>query len=115
MAPHPPSAVTMRQRLGQLATGQLAYTRPSLEERDVNRVCYLVVSTDRGLCGCLNINLFKNLLPYMNACSDTCVQCALAMIVSTAVSFFTSVGRTVVPLVTVMGDTPSLSDSLRPV
>ncbi|MDI5677462.1 hypothetical protein MJL30_38490, partial [Salmonella enterica subsp. enterica serovar Anatum] len=41
-----------------------------LEERDVKRVGYLVVSTDRGLCGGLNINLFKKLLADMKAWSD---------------------------------------------
>lgn len=76
---------------------------------------YLVVSTDRGLCGGLNINLFKKLLAEMKAWSDKGVQCDLAMIGSKGVSFFNSVGGNVVAQVTGMGDNPSLSELIGPV
>lgn len=85
------------------------------EERDVKRVGYLVVSTDRGLCGGLNINLFKKLLADMKAWSDKGVQCDIAMIGSKGVSFFNSVGGNVVAQVTGMGDNPSLSELIGPV
>lgn len=76
---------------------------------------YLVVSTDRGLCGGLNINLFKKLLAEMKAWSDKGVQCELAMIGSKGVSFFNSVSGNVVAQVTGMGDNPSLSELIGPV
>ncbi|WP_423250612.1 F0F1 ATP synthase subunit gamma [Citrobacter gillenii] len=41
---------TMRSVIGHLALGNLEYKHPYLEEREVKRVGYLVVSTDRGLC-----------------------------------------------------------------
>lgn len=75
---------------------------------------YLVVSTDRGLCGGLNINLFK-LLAEMKTWTDKGVQCDLAMIGSKGVSFFNSVGGNVVAQVTGMGDNPSLSELIGPV
>lgn len=59
MAASRPYAETMRKVIGHLAHGNLEYKHPYLEDRDVKRVGYLVVSTDRGLCGGLNINLFK--------------------------------------------------------
>jgi F-type H+-transporting ATPase subunit gamma len=62
MAASRPYAETMRSVIGHLALGNLEYKHPYLEERDVKRVGYQVVSTDRGLCGGLNINLFKRLL-----------------------------------------------------
>lgn len=65
MAASRPYADTMRKVIGHLANGNLEYKHPYLEERDVKRVGYLVVSTDRGLCGGLNINLFKKLLADM--------------------------------------------------
>ena len=80
MAASRPYAETMRKVIGHLANGNLEYKHPYLEERDVKRVGYLVVSTDRGLCGGLNINLFKKLLAEMKAWSDKGVQCDLAMI-----------------------------------
>lgn len=85
------------------------------EERDVKRVGYLVVSTDRGLCGGLNINLFKKLLADMKTWSDKGVQCDIAMIGSKGVSFFNSVGGNVIAQVTGMGDNPSLSELIGPV
>ena len=51
MAASRPYADTMRKVIGHLANGNLEYKHPYLEERDVKRVGYLVVSTDRGLCG----------------------------------------------------------------
>ncbi len=60
MAASRPYAETMRKVIGHLAHGNLEYKHPYPEDRDVKRVGYLVVSTDRGLCGGLNINLFKN-------------------------------------------------------
>ena len=51
MAASRPYAETMRKVIGHLALGNLEYKHPYLDERDVKRVGYLVVSTDRGLCG----------------------------------------------------------------
>ncbi|GHL60213.1 F0F1 ATP synthase subunit gamma [Escherichia coli] len=109
MAASRPYAETMRKVIGHLAHGNLE------DRRDVKRVGYLVVSTDRGLCGGLNINLFKKLLAEMKTWTDKGVQCDLAMIGSKGVSFFNSVGGNVVAQVTGMGDNPSLSELIGPV
>lgn len=110
MAASRPYAETMRSVIGHLALGNLEYKHPYLEEREVKRVGYLVVSTDRGLCGGLNINLFKKLIVEMKDWSDKGVQTDLALIGSKATSFFSSVGGNVVAQVTGMGDDPSLAD-----
>ncbi|MBG6028408.1 F0F1 ATP synthase subunit gamma [Proteus mirabilis] len=115
MAASRPYAETMRSVIGHLALGNLEYKHPYLEEREVKRVGYLVVSTDRGLCGGLNINLFKKLLADMKEWSEKGVQVDLALIGSKAVSFFGSVGGNVVGQVTGMGDDPKLSDLIGPV
>ncbi|HGN1707826.1 TPA: F0F1 ATP synthase subunit gamma [Providencia rettgeri] len=115
MAASRPYAETMRSVIGHLALGNLEYKHPYLEEREVKRVGYLVVSTDRGLCGGLNINLFKKLLADMKLWSEKNVQVDLALIGSKAVSFFSSVGGNVVTQVTGMGDNPTLSDLIGPV
>ncbi|SUC45106.1 F-ATPase gamma subunit [Providencia stuartii] len=114
MAASRPYAETMRSVIGHLALGNLEYKHPYLEEREVKRVGYLVVSTDRGLCGGLNINLFKKLLSDMKTWSEKGVQVDLALIGSKAVSFFGSVGGNVVTQVTGMGDNPTLSDLIGP-
>ncbi|QKJ49467.1 F0F1 ATP synthase subunit gamma [Proteus vulgaris] len=115
MAASRPYAETMRSVIGHLALGNLEYKHPYLEEREVKRVGYLVVSTDRGLCGGLNINLFKKLLADMKEWSEKGVQVDLALIGSKAASFFGSVGGNVVGQVTGMGDDPKLSDLIHPV
>ncbi|EKT61396.1 F0F1 ATP synthase subunit gamma [Providencia sneebia] len=115
MAASRPYAETMRSVIGHLALGNLEYKHPYLEEREVKRVGYLVVSTDRGLCGGLNINLFKKLLADMKSWSEKNVQVDLALIGSKAVSFFASVGGNVVTQVTGMGDNPTLQDLIGPV
>ena len=115
MAASRPYAETMRSVIGHLALGNLEYKHPYLEEREVKRVGYLVVSTDRGLCDGLNINLFKKLLADMKEWSDKGVEVDLALVGSKAVSFFASVGGNVVGQVTGMGDDPQLSDLIGPV
>ena len=115
MAASRPYAETMRSVIVHLALGNLEYKHPYLEEREVKRVGYLVVSTDRGLCGGLNINLFKKLLADMKEWSEKGVQVDLALVGSKAASFFGSVGGNVVGQVTGMGDDPKLSDLIGPV
>lgn len=115
MAASRPYADTMRKLIGHLALGNLEYKHPYLDEREVKRVGYLVVSTDRGLCGGLNINLFKKLLADMKEWSDKGVQCDMSLIGSKGVSFFNSVGGNIVAQVTGMGDKPSLSELIGPV
>lgn len=60
----------MRKVIGYFVYGNLEYKYFYLEDRDVKRVGYLVVSIDRGLCGGLNINLFKKLLAEMKIWID---------------------------------------------
>lgn len=115
MAASRPYAETIRSVIGHIALGNLEYKHPYLEEREVKRVGYLVVSTDRGLCGGLNINLFKKLLADMKEWSEKGVQVDLALVGSKAASFFGSVGGNVVGQVTGMGDDPKLSDLIGPV
>lgn len=109
MAASRPYAETIRKVIGHIALGNLEYRHPYLEERTVKRVGYLVISTDRGLCGGLNINMFKKLLMEMKAWNDSNVGVDLALIGSKAASFFDSVGGNIVAQVTGMGDKPSVS------
>ncbi|QGX86725.1 F0F1 ATP synthase subunit gamma [Escherichia coli] len=118
MAASRPYAETMRKVIGHLAHGNLEYKHPYLEDRDVKRVGYLVVSTDRGLCGGLNINLFKKLLAEMKTWTDKGVQCDLAMIGSEErVGFFQlRVGGNSICCQSLnVGDNPSLSELIGPV
>mgnify|MGYP001555309533 CR=1 FL=1 len=53
-----PYAERIRRVIGHLAYANPDYRHPFLSEREVKRIGYMVISTDRGLCGGLNANLF---------------------------------------------------------
>ncbi|MEG0009775.1 F0F1 ATP synthase subunit gamma [Aeromonas lusitana] len=105
-----PYAETMRKVIGHIAQGNLEYKHPYLIEREVKRVGYIVVSTDRGLCGGLNINLFKSALNEMKQWSAKGAKVDLALIGSKASNFFERHGAKVKAHVSGLGDTPSVND-----
>ena len=103
-------AKTMRKVIGHIALGNLEYHHPYLEERDVKRVGYIVISSDRGLCGGLNINLFKPVIQEMKKHSEAGVEVDLAVIGSKATSFFGGLGANIVAQATALGDAPQIDD-----
>ncbi len=105
-----PYAETIRKVIGHLAHGNLEYKHPFLEEREAKRVGYIVVSTDRGLCGGLNINLFKQATAHMTELVDQGIEVELSVIGSKATSFFNSIGANIVAQTSGLGDSPSLDD-----
>merc|ERR1712169_74059 len=84
MASGRPYAQNMLKVIGHIANGNLEYRHPYLEERDVKRVGFIVISTDRGLCGGLNINLFKKALNSMKEWSDQDIEVDMCLIGSKA-------------------------------
>lgn len=105
-----PYAETMRKVIGHVALGSLEYRHPYLEEREAKRVGYIIISSDRGLCGGLNINLFKKAITDMKTWSEKGAEVDLALIGSKATAFFNSYGGNVEAQVSGLGDTPSLEE-----
>jgi len=103
-------ATTMRKVIGHIALGNLEYHHAYLEEREVKRVGYIVISSDRGLCGGLNINLFKPIIKEMQAHSEAGVDVDLAVIGSKASAFFGGIGANIVARTTALGDAPQIDD-----
>jgi F-type H+-transporting ATPase subunit gamma len=103
-------ATTMRKVIGHIALGNLEYHHAYLEEREVKRVGYIVISSDRGLCGGLNINLFKPVIKEMQAHSEAGVDVDLAVIGSKASAFFGGIGANIVARTTTLGDAPQIDD-----
>ena len=105
-----PYAENIRNVIGHIALGNLEYRHPYLEEREVKRVGYIVVSTDRGLCGGLNINLFKQVLA--DAAKWQAKECEVefSVVGSKATSFFNNMGANVTAQVSGLGDSPSVTD-----
>ncbi|MGR5196104.1 F0F1 ATP synthase subunit gamma [Vibrio rotiferianus] len=105
-----PYAETMRKVIGHVANANLEYRHPYLEEREAKRVGYIIVSTDRGLCGGLNINVFKKAVTDMQAWKEKGAEVELAVVGSKATAFFKSSGAKVAAQVSGLGDNPSLED-----
>ncbi|WDD99098.1 F0F1 ATP synthase subunit gamma [Thalassomonas actiniarum] len=110
MAASRPYAENIRNVIGHIALGNLEYRHPYLEEREVKRVGYIVVSTDRGLCGGLNINLFKKVLADAAKWQQQEAEVEFAVVGSKATSFFNNMGAKVSAQVSGLGDEPSITD-----
>jgi F-type H+-transporting ATPase subunit gamma len=112
MAHGKPYATRMRAVIGHLANATPEYKHSYMLERPVKRVGYIVVSSDRGLCGGLNINLLKLAVKSMKVWSEQGVQIDICTIGGKAQSFFKSFGGNVVAAVRDMGDAPAAADLL---
>ena len=105
-----PYAERIRRVVGHLAHANPDYKHPFLTEREVSRVGYIVISTDRGLCGGLNANLFKTMIGEIAKRQDESVQVDLALVGAKAVAFFRRLGGSVVGTATHLGDKPAVND-----
>ncbi|MBQ0753388.1 MAG: F0F1 ATP synthase subunit gamma [Gammaproteobacteria bacterium] len=110
MAASKPYATRMRQVVAHLANANPEYRHVFMREREVKKVGYIVVSSDRGLCGGLNINLFKQVVRENRQWKEQGVDVEFCLIGSKAVSFFRNVGGKVDSTTSGLGDAPHLSD-----
>jgi F-type H+-transporting ATPase subunit gamma len=112
MAQARPYATQIRNTLGHLAAASRDEPNAFLTERPVKRVAYLVVSTDRGLCGGLNINLFRSVMRLVGEARSDGAEVQFAVFGGKGVSFFRRVGGKVLAQATQLGDKPQLDDLL---
>ncbi|GAB2189905.1 F0F1 ATP synthase subunit gamma [Sessilibacter sp. MAH1] len=105
-----PYAQRMRAVVGHLANANPEYKHMYMVEREAKRVGYIIVSSDRGLCGGLNINVFKKAILSSKEWADKGVAVDLALIGAKASGFFKSVGGNVVARIRDLGEAPSIAD-----
>lgn len=105
-----PYADRIRSVVGQIANAVSEYKHQYMEQREIKRVGFIVVSTDRGLCGGLNTNLFKQVIKSMKSWSDQEVEIDLCTVGNKGAAFFGSFGGNIVATVKDLGDNPSASD-----
>ncbi|MFT6449763.1 MAG: F-type H+-transporting ATPase subunit gamma [Oleispira sp.] len=104
-----PYADRIRVVIGHLADANSEYRHRYLQDREVKRVGYIVVSSDRGLCGGLNNNAFKHLVKDVKAWQEKGVEADFCAIGSKAVTFFNSFGGNVLAASSQLGDAPELA------
>jgi len=102
----------IRRTLGQLAHANLEYKHPYTLERPIKRVAFIIVSSDRGLAGGLNMNVFRATVRAVKEWQDKSVEVDFALIGNKAVSFFRRVGGKVLGTATHLGDKPRLDQLL---
>ena len=105
-----PYATSIRRVISHLAEANPDTQHPFLIERDIKRVGLIVISTDRGLCGGLNVNLFKKVIGEISNWQQQQVQVDLALVGAKAVQFFRRLGGNVVGTASHLGDKPSVND-----
>ncbi len=105
-----PYADRIRSVVGHIASAESEYNHQYMEQREIKRVGYIIISTDRGLCGGLNTNLFKQVIKSMKDWSDQDVENDLCVIGNKAAGFFSSFGGNIVATVKDLGDAPSAND-----
>ncbi len=105
-----PYAQSIRSVVGHIASANPEYKHLFMQQREVKRVGFILVSSDRGLCGGLNINLFKAAIRSMKQWNDQEVEIDLCLIGAKAAAFFNSYGGNVVAAVRDLGEKPNVAD-----
>lgn len=112
MAASRPYSETIRNVISHVSKASVGYKHPFLVEREIKKVGVLIVSTDRGMCGGLNINLFKTVLTEIKQWKEKGVTVEVGIIGSKGIAFFRSVGLTIRAQHSGMGDNPSVEELL---
>jgi F-type H+-transporting ATPase subunit gamma len=105
-----PYATNIRNVVSHIANANPEYRHDYMAERPVKRVGYIVISSDRGLCGGLNINLFKATVNAMKSFHDQDVKADICTIGAKGASFFNNFGGNVVASVRGIGERPAVAD-----
>jgi F-type H+-transporting ATPase subunit gamma len=105
-----PYAQKMRNVIGHLTQANPDYRHPFLDEREVKGVGIIVVSTDRGLAGALNANVFKQVLIAMREWQEKGVPVSLCIIGTKGMTFFRRLQVPILANISGLGDKPRVKD-----
>jgi F-type H+-transporting ATPase subunit gamma len=105
-----PYAKKMLEVIGHVASSHVEYPHPYLQAREIKRVGYIVVTSDRGLCGGLNSNLLKTVITDMKKWRDLNVEISLCLVGNKAGSFFKRIGGRILGQAAHLGDAPNVTD-----
>lgn len=105
-----PYAKKIMEVIKHVASGNAEYRHPYMEKREFKRVGYIIVTTDRGLCGGLNSNLLKATLKQIKKDLDSGLEVDLCLIGGKGLAFFKRMGGNVIAHKRDIGDKPNLMD-----
>ncbi len=110
-----PYADKMKVVISHLCQSHPEYHHEFMKDREVKKVGFIVVSSDRGLCGGLNNNLFRKLTKEIGVLKNDSIETEFCTIGSKALAFFRRMGGKVHAQITHMGDAPRINDLIGPV
>jgi len=110
MAASRPYAERIRTVIGHLSEANPDYRHPFLQAREVKRVGYIVITTDRGLCGSLNVNLFRAMLNDIRGWQAKGVEVDLCILGAKGIAFFRRLKTNIVAAASHLGDAPKVVD-----
>ena len=105
-----PYAEKMRNVIAHLSQAHAEIKHPFMIEREIKRVGYIVVTSDRGLCGGLNVNLFKMTVADMKAHHEKGVEIDVVPVGRKAVDYFKRQNANIVAQASQLGDSPHITD-----
>ncbi|MES2141862.1 MAG: F0F1 ATP synthase subunit gamma [Pseudomonadota bacterium] len=105
-----PYAHKMLDVISHIASSHAEFQHPYLQVREIKRAGFIVITTDKGLCGGLNSNLLKLALQQFQACQAKDIALDLAVIGGKGEAFFKRIGGNVVAHANHLGDAPQLQD-----
>ncbi|WP_353572677.1 F0F1 ATP synthase subunit gamma [Candidatus Albibeggiatoa sp. nov. BB20] len=105
-----PYSEKVRKVINHLAQAHPEYQHAYMQHREVKRIGVIVVSSDKGLCGGLNTNLFKTSLTQLKEWDDAGVEVDICTIGNKGSGFFKRIGGNIVAQATHLGDSPQLED-----
>ena len=105
-----PYAESIRRVMGHIRYANVEYKHPFVVEREVSKVGYIIVSSDRGLCGGLNINLFRNALESVAEWQNQGASAEFAIFGNKGLGFFRRFGAKILCQASHLGDAPQIVD-----
>jgi F-type H+-transporting ATPase subunit gamma len=115
MAASRPYAERIRTVIGHLSEANPDYQHPFLESREIKRIGYIIITTDRGLCGSLNVNLFRAVLNDMREWQEKGIEVDVCIIGAKGMVFFRRLKTNVIAAEDHLGDTPAVADLVGPI
>lgn len=110
MAKGRPYTDQIRSVIGHMANASSEYHHQFMKEREVRRVGYIIVTTDKGLCGGLNVNLLKAVVADMKKWVEQDVETDLCLIGNKGIQFFRTYGGRILAATQNIGESPEVAD-----
>ena len=112
MAKGRPYSERMLEVISHLANGQPEYKPTYMDEREVKNVAIIVVTSDKGLCGGLNANLFRQVTRFTRELAEEGKDVGYCLIGTKARAFFKAYGGRIISATEKLGDDPSIEELL---